>query len=134
MSFEGPFGPGVRRPLFQLRPRNSLVRGRVPKKGASVMLRTYVSSSDDSSDDEAVQVRFTGNRRIETLDTEISATIGSIRRYVERNNPGLVFCGIPFLRIELYYRNRRLDNDHWTLADYGWVNGMTGNIVVRRVI
>ena len=72
---------------------------------------------------------YTSYKVLDQIDTETTVTIGSIRRYAIgvlclqcRNGP----------RYDLYYQNRRLDNDNWTLADYGWVSGTSGTIILKE--
>ena len=48
---------------------------------------------------------------IDQIDSETHLTIGQIRRHLREN--------FSLSSVELFYDRRLLDNDNWTLAQYG---------------
>ena len=60
---------------------------------------------------------------IDQIDTEPHLTIRQIREYLcQKLNANTV---------HLTYKDTTLDNDNFTLADYGWRSGECGTIIVR---
>ena len=78
-----------------------------------------------------VTLRFIDQKLIDKiLDTETSATVGDLLRYINEKYPINDYTK-KSQTYRLYYKNQRLDNDNRTLESYGWVNGTSGKIDVK---
>ena len=60
---------------------------------------------------------------IDQIDSELHLTIGQIRSHLMRT--------LDATEIRLLFRNRLLDDNDKTLADYDWTSGFCGSITVQ---
>ena len=68
-------------------------------------------------------VHYPDRELIDQIDTEPHLTIRQIRDFVRQR--------LNVNRVQLTFRNRILNNDNETLADYGWSPGECGTITVQ---
>ena len=97
------------------------------KGKVTIKVERFIELEPQSAGVELVKYLDLEQIYMDEIDTETSVTIRALLNYVEANFPRA--CPNQ-TRYQLQYNGQDLENLDSTLADYGWVNGTIGKIIV----